>query len=90
MHGHIYHLIAYKILYLTMYVVFKRSLSICHTLTFLVGAHRFGAPFPKLQTFSEIYWALHIDYSQSEKLILGIFVYLLIYEVTMKKVNFLF
>ena len=35
-------------------------------MTFLVGAHRFGVPFPKLQTFSEIFWALHIDYSQCE------------------------
>ena len=38
-----------------------------YTATFLVGAHRFGVPFPKLQTFSEIFWALHIDYSQYEK-----------------------
>ena len=61
-----------------------------HTATFLVGAHRFGVPFPKLQTFSEIFWALHIDYSQYEKTILGIFVYLFIYEVTTTKVNFRF
>ena len=60
------------------------------TATLLVGAHRFGVPFPKLQTFSEIFWALHIDYSQYEKTILGIFVYLFIYEVTTKKVNFRF
>ena len=38
-----------------------------YTATFLVGAHRFGVPFPKLQTFSEIFWALHIDSSQYEK-----------------------
>ena len=61
-----------------------------YTATFLVGAHRFGVPFPKLQTFSEIFWALHIDYSQYEKMILGIFVYLIIYEVTRTKVNFRF
>ena len=61
-----------------------------YTATFLVGAHRFGVPFPKLQTFSEIFWALHIDYSQYEKMILGIFVYLFIYEVTTTKVNFRF
>ena len=61
-----------------------------YTATFLVGAHRFGVPFPKLQTFSEIFWALYIDYSQYEKTILGIFVYLFIYEVTMTKVNFRF
>ena len=61
-----------------------------YTATFLVGAHRFGVPFPKLQTFSEIFWALHIDYSQYEKTILGIFVYLFIYEVTTAKVNFRF
>ena len=58
--------------------------------TFLVGVHRFGVPFPKLQTFSEIFWALHIDYSQYEKPILGIFVYLFIYEVATTKVNFRF
>ena len=61
-----------------------------YTVTFLVGAQRFGVPFTKLQTFSEIFWALHIDYSQYEKTILGIFVYLLIYEVTTTKVNFCF
>ena len=53
-----------------------------YTATFLEGAHRFGVPFPKLQTFFEIFWALHIDFSQYEETILGIFVYLLIYEVT--------
>ena len=44
--------------------------------TFLVGAHRLGVPFPKLQTFFEIFWALYIDYSQYEKTILGIFVFI--------------
>ena len=56
--------------------------------TFLVGAYRFGVPFPKLQTFSEIFWDLHSDYSQYSqygKTIPGIFVYLFIYEVTTKK-----
>ena len=61
-----------------------------YTATFLVGAHRFGVPFPKLQTFSEIFWALHINYSQYEKTILETFVYLFIYEVTTTKVNFRF
>ena len=61
-----------------------------YTATFLVGAHRFGVPFPKLQTFSEIFWALHIDYSKYEKTVLGIFVYLFIYEVTTTKVKFRF
>ena len=61
-----------------------------YTATFLVGAYRFGVPSPKLQTLSEIFWALHIDYSHYEKTILGIFVYLFIYEVTMTKVNFHF
>ena len=61
-----------------------------YTATFLVGAHRFGVPFPKLHTFSEIFWPLHIDYSQYEKKILGIFVYLFIYEVTTTKINFRF
>ena len=40
---------------------------------FLVDAHRFGVAFPKLQTFSKIFWALHIDYSQYKKMILRIF-----------------
>ena len=61
-----------------------------YTATFLVGAHRFGVPFPKLQTFPEISWALHIDYSDYEKTILEIFVYLFFYAVTTTKVNFSF
>ena len=61
-----------------------------YTAIFLVGIHRFGVPFTKVKTFSEIFWALRIDYSQYEKTILGIFVYLLIYEVTTIKVNFCF
>ena len=36
-------------------------------MTFLVGASGFGVPFPELQTFSELFWALHIDYSQYGK-----------------------
>ena len=59
-------------------------------MTFLVGASGFGVPFPELQTFSELFWALHIYYSQYKKTILGIFVYLFIYEVTTTKVNFRF
>ena len=58
-------------MYLTIYFVFKRSLSICYiiyyTATFLVGAHRFGIPFPKLQTYPGIIWTLHFDYSQYKK-----------------------
>ena len=61
-----------------------------YTAMFLVGAHRFGVPFRKLQTFSEMFWGLHIDYIQYEKTILGIFVYLFIYEVTTTKVNLRF
>ena len=61
-----------------------------YTSTFLVGAHRFGVPFPKLQTFSETFWALHIDDGQYEKAILGIFAYLFIYEVTTTKIFFVF
>ena len=45
--------------------------------TFLVGAHGFGVPFLKLQTFSEMFWALHIDFSQYGKMMLGIFICLL-------------
>ena len=56
-----------------------------YTATLSVGAHRFGVPFPKLEKFSEIFWALHIDYSQYEKKLRGIFVYLFIDELTMTK-----
>ena len=75
-----------------IYFAFKKSLSIFYIIKqhFLVGAHKFGVPFPKLQIFSEIFLALHIDYSQYEKAILGIFIYLFIYEVTMTKTNFRF
>ena len=58
--------------------------------TFLVGAHGSAVPFPRLQIFSAIFWALYIDYSQCEKKILGILVYLMIFEVTTTKVNFRF
>ena len=61
-----------------------------YTATFLVYAHRFGVQFPKLQIFSEIFWTLHIDYSQYEKAILEIFIYLFIYEVTTTKIDFRF
>ena len=44
-----------------------------YTAAFLVGAYKFGVSFSKLQTFSEIFWT-HIDYSQYEKTILGIFI----------------
>ena len=43
-----------------------------YTGTFLVGAHLFWVPFPKLQTFSEKLWVLSIDYSLYEKTILGV------------------
>ena len=42
--------------------------------TFLVGVNGFGVPFPKLQTFSGIFWVLPIDNSLYEKTIPGIFV----------------
>ena len=61
-----------------------------YTGTFLVGTQWLGLPFPTLQTFFGIFWVLPIDYSLYEKTILGIFVYLFIYEVTTTKVNFPF
>ena len=72
---------AYKIMYLTMYFVFKKSLSICH----IIQRHLY--PFPKLETFFEIFrvWALRIGFSQYEKVILGIFVYLFIYKLQRQK-----
>ena len=60
-----------------------------YTRTFLVGAHWSGVPFPKLQTFSGRFWVPLIDYSLYKKMIIGIFYYLLMWEVT-TKVNFCF
>ena len=57
--------------------------------TFLVGSRWFVVPFPKLQTFSGIFWVVSVDYSQYER-VLGIFVYLFIFEVTRTKVKFRF
>ena len=128
----IYHLRAYKILYLTIYFVFKRSCSIfwfydncpeencpptlnlnlilTQALTLTGGGAIFRGgdcpdtqffrlyrdifstcpflevPFPKLQVFSEIFWALPI-YSLCEKTILEIFVYLFISKVTSTEGN---
>ena len=58
--------------------------------TFSVVAHRFEVPFPKLLSFFEIFWTLLVAYSLYKKPILGIFIYLFIYEVTTTKVNFRF
>ena len=44
-----------------------------YTGIYLVGAQRFWFPFPKLDTFSEIFWVLPIDY-----MILEFFIYLFI------------
>ena len=49
-----------------------------------------GVLFPKLQTFFEIFWALPLGYSPYEKMTLGIFVYLFIYEVITTAVNLCF
>ena len=47
--------------------------------TFLLGAHWFGVPFPKLQTFFEIFCILPIDYSLYKKTILAfLFIYLFV------------
>ena len=61
-----------------------------YTGAFLVGAHRFWVPFPKLKTFSEIFWAIPIGYTPYAIMMLGIFVYLFIYKVKMTKVIFRF
>ena len=61
-----------------------------YTETFLLGAYWLRFPFPKLQTFSGIFWVLAIDYCLYGKAILGIFVYLFICEVTTTKVDFPF
>ena len=51
-----------------------------YTATFSEGAHRFGVPFPKLQTFSEIFWALYFDDSQYDTRNFCLFVYLRSYN----------
>ena len=53
-----------------------------YTATFLVGAHRFGVLSPKLQKFSEIFWALHIDHINTKDDIRNfcLFVYLRSYN----------
>ena len=61
-----------------------------YTVIVLAGAHYFGVLFPKLQTISRIFLLLPIDYSLYENMLLGIFVYLFIFEVTTTKVNFRF
>ena len=61
-----------------------------YTGTFLVEANWFGVPFPKMQTFSGIFWVLPIVYSLYKKMILGISVYLFICKVSTTKVNFRF
>ena len=61
-----------------------------YTGTFLVGAYRFGVPFPKLQMFSRIFWVLPIEYCLYERTAVGMFVYLFISKVTGTKVNFSF
>ena len=87
---HIYHLIAYKIIYLTIYFVFKRGLSICH----IIQRHFTRCPLLwgsiSKTVFSGKFRVLPFDYSLYEKTILGIFVYLFICEVTTTKVDFRF
>ena len=46
-----------------MFCFEKEFISLSYTATFLVGAHRFGVPFPKLQTFFGIFWVPPINYS---------------------------
>ena len=71
-----YHLMAFKILYLTVYMLFLKEVFqfviLCSDI--FNTCPKIWSSFPKLQTFSEIFWALYIDYSQYEKTILGIFI----------------
>ena len=46
-----------------------------YTATFLVGTHWFGVPFPKLQTFSRIFWVPPVNYSLYEKTIRNVFLF---------------
>ena len=52
-----------------MYILFLKEVSNLsyYTKTFLVDANWFGVPFPKLPTFSRIFWVLLIDYSLYQK-----------------------
>ena len=60
-----------------------------YTATFLVGAHRFGVLSPKLQKFSEIFWALHIDHINTKDDIRNfcLFVYLRSYNEYYKSIS---
>ena len=61
-----------------------------YTGTFLGGAHWFGVSFPKLQTFCEIFWGLHVDYSLYVKTMLTRIFCLISCKVIMTKLNFVF
>ena len=87
---HIHHLIAYKIICLTVYFVFKRNLALCH---FIPGHFsRCLLIWGSISKTGNIFWNIFgsTDCSQYKKLILGIFVYLSISKVTAIKVSFRF
>ena len=92
MAAYIYQLIAYKILYLTVCFVLKRSLAICHITQghFQQVSIDFGFHFQNCKYFLEYFGFYLLNTSLYEKAILGIFVYLVISKVTTTKVNFCF
>ena len=68
MAAYIYQLIAYKILYLTVCFVLKRSLAICHiTQGHFSRCPLIWIPFPELQIFSRIFWVLPIEHKSIRK-----------------------
>ena len=72
-------MIAYKILYLTIYFVFKRNNSIFVIIEGHLGAHRFGVSFPKLYKHSLKYFELYlltIVYEKNDIRKFCLFVYL--------------
>ena len=66
-----YHSIAYKILFLAVYI-FRNIFISYYAKTFLVGVQGFGVTFPKLKTFSGIFWILPVHCSLYEKATLEI------------------
>ena len=86
-----YHLIAYKILYLTIYFVFKRNLLIFH----IIQGHFQKVPihlrfyFQNCKFFLK-YFGVNLLTTAYTKNNTRNFIYLFIYEVTTTKVNFCF
>ena len=91
---HICHMIAYKILYLKVYFVFKRTIRL--TIRHIMQGHIQQVPvdlsfhFQNCKHFLEYFGFYLLTAIYTEKAILRIFVYLFISKITTAKVNFYF